>query len=87
MQAPLQQNLPTTELDGLVDLGKQRRFVENVCVGIVFVPVKGAELAPTHANIGVVDIPLDVVCPHIAGMELLRNGIGIGTERGQIVGV
>ena len=81
MQTSLQQNLPTTELDGLVDLGKQRRFVENVCVGIVFVSAEGTKLASAHADVGVVDIPFDIVSPHIAGMELLRNGIGIGTER------
>jgi hypothetical protein len=87
MQAALQENLPTAELDGLLNFGKKSGFVENVSVGIVFVSAKGAKLTSAYANIGVIDVPLDVVCPYLAGMEAFRNRIGTGTERGQIAGM
>jgi hypothetical protein len=87
MQAALQENLPTAELDGLLNFGEECGFVENVSVGIVFVSAKGAKLASAYANIGVIDVSLDVICPYLAGMETFRNRIGIGTERRQVAGM
>jgi hypothetical protein len=82
----LKQDLPTAELDGLLDFGKERRFIENIGIGIVFVSAKGAKLTPAYANVGVVNVPLDIIGSHIAGMKPLGHRIGFGCERWQVVG-
>jgi hypothetical protein len=78
--------LLTAKLDSFLDFGKQRGFIENIRIRIIFVSTEGTKLAPACADIGVIDVPLDIVRPHIAGMEPLRYRIRLGTERGQVGG-
>ena len=85
MQAALHQDLVAAQRDGLADLLEQDVAVEDVGLGVVDLAVEGAEVADRGADVGVVDVPVDVVGAVRLGMEPLADGVG-GAAEGEQVG-
>ena len=75
MQAPLEQNLISTQSHGLANLLQQDLAIKHVSVSVVDFSVKGAEVADRRADIGVVDVAVDIVRAVRLGMESPANGL------------
>ena len=69
MQAALHQDLVAPESDGLPNLLEEHVAIKHVGVGVVDFPVEGAEIADGRADIGVIDVAVDVVGSERPRME------------------
>ena len=85
MQAPLHQDLIAAQVDGLLDLLQQHVAIEHVAFVVLRLAVEGAEIADGRADVGVVDVAVDVVGAIRLGMEPPRDRVGGPAQRGQIV--
>src|ERR1700721_3072678 len=61
MIAALHQDLIAPKRDRLLDFLVQLFARQDVSVGVVRLAIEGAEIADSGANVGVVDVPIDVV--------------------------
>ena len=69
MQPALHQDLVAAQRDGLADLLEQHVAVEDVGLGVVDLAIERAEVADRRADVGVVDVAVDVV-----GADTARDG-------------
>ena len=69
VQPALHQDLVAAQGDGLADLLEQNVAIEHVGLGIVDFPVKRAEIADGRADVGVIDVAVDVVGAERLGMK------------------
>ena len=76
MQSALHEDLVAAQRHGLADLLEQDVAVEHVGVGVVHLSIEGAEIADGGADVGVVDVAVDVVRAVRLGMEPLADGLG-----------
>ena len=76
MQPALHQDLVAAQRDRLADLLEQDVAVEHVGLGVVDLAVEGAEVADGRADVGVVDVAVDVVGAIRLGMEPPADRIG-----------
>ena len=76
MMPALHQNLCPAERDGLLDLAVHLIVRDDVGVGVLFRPIKRAELAIDVADVGVIDIAVNDVGDDFvaAAVEILRLG-------------
>ena len=84
MEPTLEEDLVAADGDHLGDLPHQHVAVENIALGMLRRPVEGAEVTHRRADVGVVDITVDVVGAIRLRMEPRRDGVGGPTDRGQI---
>ena len=63
VHAALQEDLVAAQGDGLFDLAEQFLAAEDVAAGLARRSRKGAEAAAAEADVGVVDVAIDVVGP------------------------
>ena len=80
VQAALHQDLVAAQGDGLADLLEKHVAVEHVGVGIVDFPVERAEVADRRADVGVIDVAVDVVGPVRLRMKPPADEIGRAPE-------
>src|SRR6266568_4631752 len=66
---PLHQDLYTAERFELVDLAPDLLEREHVAFGVLGSPVERAELAVGHADVSVIDVPVDDVGDHVLGVQ------------------
>ena len=76
MQPALHQDLVAAQRDGLADLLEQHLAVEDVGLGVVDLAVERAEVADRRADVGVVDVAVDVVGAIRLGMEPAADRVG-----------
>ena len=76
VQAPLHEDLVAPQRDRLANLVEQDVAIQDVSLGVVDFAVKRAKVADRRANVGVVDIAVDVVSPERLGMEPSAHLIG-----------
>src|SRR5208337_1454764 len=76
MQSALHEDLVSAQRHGLADLLEQDVTVEHVRVGVVHLSIESAEIADGGADVGVVDVAVDVVRAVRLGMEPLADGLG-----------
>ena len=69
VQPALHQDLVAPQRDRLADLLEQHVAVEHVGLGVVDLAVERAEVADGRADVGVVDVAVDVVGAVRLGME------------------
>ena len=84
MQTALEQQLVAAEGDGFANL--LTVFVKGGDVGAVPVgeaAVEVAEFAATDADVGNVDVAVDLPGDGVAGVELAATGVGCGHQFGQ----
>jgi hypothetical protein len=79
VQPTLHEDLVAPQRDGLADLLEQDLSVEHIGLGIADFPVESAEVANGCADVGVVDVPIDVVGPVRARMKPSGHRIGRAT--------
>ena len=84
VQAALHQDLVAAELDRLADLLEQDVAVEDVGLGVADLAVEGAEVADRGADVGVVDVAVDVVRAVRLGVEPLADRVGGPAEREEV---
>src|SRR5689334_11371137 len=75
MIAALEKRLIAAEGDGFVDFFVKFLARENVAIGVARFTVKGAEIANGRADVGVIDITVDVVSAKRLGMDSTRDGV------------
>ena len=63
------QDLVAAQLDGLADLLEHDIAIEHVGLGVAHLAIEGAEIADRRADVGVIDIAVDVV-----GADKARDG-------------
>ncbi len=85
MQPALQQDLVATEGDGLFDLLENLFERKDVSFRRFWFAIERAEIAHRGADVGVVDVAIDVVRAVRLRMESARHLIGRAAERGEIV--
>ena len=85
MQAALHQNLIAAEIDGLLNLLQKHVAIEHVAFGMSRLAVERAEIADGRADVGVVDVAVDVVGAIRLGMEPARDGVGSSAHGREIV--
>src|SRR5208337_4474397 len=76
MQSALHEDLVSAQRHGLADLLEHDVAVEHVGIGIVHLAVKSAEIADCGADVGVVDVAVDVVRAVRLGMKPLADSLG-----------
>ena len=76
MQPALHQDLVAAQRDRLADLLEQHVAVEDVGLGVVDLAVERAEVADRRADVGVVDVAVDVVGAIRLGMEPPADRVG-----------
>ena len=76
MQPALHQDLVAAQRDRLADLLEQDVAVEHIRLGVVDLAVKRAEVADGRADVGVIDVPVDVERAERLGMEPPADLIG-----------
>ncbi len=87
MVAALQEDLIAAEGDGFLDLLVQHLARQDVGVGVGALAVEGAEIADGGADVGVVDVAVDVVGAVRLGMQPAAHGVGGAAEGGQVAAV
>ena len=85
MQSALQQDLVAAKSHCFGNLFQQLRAVENVTLLMFGAAVKSAKIADRRADVGVIDVAVDVVGTKRLGMQSDRHLIGGSTERRKIV--
>ena len=84
MEATLEEDLIAADRDHLRDLAHQHFAIEDVALGMLRWPVEGAEIAHRRADVGVVDVAIDVVGPPRLGMEPGGDGVGSAADGGEV---
>ena len=84
MQPALQQNLIAAQGDGFLDLRVEGRTVQHIALGRLRAAVERAEIADRCADVGVVDVAVDVVRAIVLRVESQRHLVGRAAERSQI---
>jgi hypothetical protein len=85
MQSALQQNLVSAEVYGLFDFLQQICTVQHVAFFVFGAAVKRAEIADGRADVGVVDVPVNVVSAVIFRVQAFGYRVGGGPEYGKVV--
>ena len=85
VQPPLHQDLVTTKSHGLFDLAEQFCAGQDPALFTSWRPVEGTKVTDRRADVGVVDIAVDVVGSIWLGMQSAGDGIGGPAERWQII--
>jgi hypothetical protein len=85
VQAALNENLVAAEVDGFLNLLMQNFLGEDVRLAVADGSVERTEVADGRADVGVVDVPVDVVGAVTLGVQPARDGIGRGPEGGEVV--
>ena len=68
VQAALHQDLVAAQSDRLLDLVEQLLAGQHVSLFMAGPPIEGAEIADRRADVGVVDVAVDVVSAVLLGM-------------------
>ncbi len=76
VQSSLHQDLVTPQRDRLANLLEQNVAVENIGLGIVDLAVKRTKVADRRADVGVIDVPVDVEGAIGLGMKPPADLIG-----------
>ena len=76
VQPSLHQDLVAPQRDRLADLLEQDVAVENVGLGVVDLAIKRAKVADRRADVGVIDVAVDVERAEGLGMEPPAHLIG-----------
>ena len=85
VQAALEQDLVAAQGDGLFDLAEQFFAAEDVALRIAGRAGKRAEAAAADADVGVVDVAIDVVGAVGLGVQPPAHGVGGAGQRRQVV--
>ena len=85
VEPTLKEDLVATEGHRLPDLRQQHVAVEDVALGVLRRTVEGAEVTDRGADVGVVDVAVDVVGPPRLRVEPLRHRMGRPADRRQPV--
>ena len=83
----MHQDLVAAERDRLLDLLVELLARQDVGVGVARLAVEGAEVADGGADVGVVDVAVDVVGAVRLGMQPARDGVGGAAQGVQVVAV
>src|SRR5262249_5758753 len=87
VQAALHQGLVAAQGDGFLDLLVNLLTGEDVGVGVLALAVEGAEVADGGADVGVVDVAVDVVGAVRLGVEPAADGVGGPAEGVQVAAI
>ena len=87
MHAALHERLIAAQRDGFLDLLVNLLARQDVGVGVVALAVEGAEIADGGADVGVVDVAVDVVGAIRLRMQPAADGVGGAAQGRQIVAV
>ena len=87
MHAALHQDLVAAQRDGFLDLLVEFLARQHVGVGVVDLAVEGAEIADGGADVGVVDVAVDVVGAVRLGMQPAADGVGGAAEVVQVAAI
>ena len=87
MIAALQQRLIAAQGDGFLDLLVEHLARQDVGVGIGALAIERAEVADGGADVGVVDVAVDVVGAIRLGMQTATDGVGGPAQGGQVAAV
>src|SRR5262245_51412663 len=85
--AALQEYLVAAQGDGLLDFLVQHFTRQYVGIAISGLPVEGAEVADSSADIGVVDVAVDVVGAIRFGVQHAAYGIGRTAQSHEVAAV
>jgi hypothetical protein len=77
----LHQNLVAPQVNGLLDFFEQFLAFEDVSLVRLWRPVERAKIAHRRADVGVVDVAIDVVGAIRLGMQSSRYRIGRAGQR------
>ena len=80
----LEQDLVAAEGDGFPDFLVQLVAGQHIGVGVAGLAVEGAEVAHGGADVGVVDVPVDVVSAVRLRVQPLGDGVSRPAELGQV---
>ena len=87
VHAALHQDLIAAQGDRLLDLLVEHLARQDVGIGIAALAVEGAEVADGGADVGVVDVAVDVVGAIRLGMQPAADGVGGPAQGGQVAAV
>ena len=87
MIASLQQGLVAAQGDGLLDLLVEHLAGQDVSVGIAALAVEGTKVAHGRADVGVVDVAIDVEGAVRLRMQPARDGVGGPAQGVQVLAV
>ena len=87
MHAALHEGLIAAQGDGFLDLLVELLARQDVGVGVVALAVEGAEVAHGRADVGVVDVAVDVVGAVRLGVQPRRDGVGGPAQGVQVLAV
>ena len=87
MHAALHERLIAAQGDGLLDLLVELLARQDVGVGVAALAVEGAEVADGGADVGVVDVAVDVVGAIRLRMQPAADGVGGAAEGRQVAAV
>jgi hypothetical protein len=73
VQSTLHEDLISAEFDGFLDLLEQFLSIQHVAFVTFRGSVKSAKVANRSANVGVVDIPIDVVGSVVLGVQAVGD--------------
>jgi hypothetical protein len=85
MQSTLHQDLIPTQRHSLADFGQKLFAWQDIPLGTLGRAVERAEVTNGGANIGVIDVPIDVVRSVWLRMKTQRHFIRGATYRGQVM--
>ena len=85
IDAALHQHARATEVHGLLNLGEDLLFRENVALLVTHRPVEGAEAAVLGAEVRMVDVAVDDVARHALRVKLAADGVGFHADADQVV--
>ena len=86
MQAALHQHARAAQGNGLLDLlihGFERL---DITFRRAHGTIEGAEGAVFGADVGVVDVAVDLISDHVAGMKALADGVRLHADAQQVIG-
>jgi hypothetical protein len=84
MEATLEEDLISADGDHLRDLVHQHFPVEDIALGMLRRPVESAEITHRRADVGVVDVAVDVVGPPRLRVEPRGDGVRCPPDRGEV---
>ena len=86
VKPPLHQDLIAADLDGFLDLLEQHVSIQHIRLGVTDLAVERAKVADGGANVGVIDVSIDVEGAVRLGMEPFADEVGGAAERQEIGG-
>ncbi len=85
MQSALEQDLVASECDGLLDFFQQYFPRQHVTFFVFGAAVERAEVTDCGANVGVIDIAINVVGSIVLRVQPIGHCVGGSSERRQVI--